>query len=196
VPLTVNNFAEGFGYVAEPNKGLLNSRSDRLMVPLAWRRTADGTEHLVVNDAIVAGSTTTEQWFDSTNPNTSPAIAQQGTLIPDVHNNFWMGSSNIDQAGDIALGFSNSGTKLDPGIMFTGRLAPDPLNTMEAVESAIAGTGYQTPSDFEWGDHSIMAVDPSDDCTFWYSNQYYTAANTNTDRWSTRVIAFKFTSCP
>jgi len=194
--LTVSSFNEGSGYVAEPDKGLLNSRSDRLMVPLAWRRTADGTEHLLVNDAIVSGSATTEQWFDITNPYTAPAIVQQGTLVPDTHDNFWMGSLNMDQDGNIALGFSNSGTKIDPGILFTGRLYTDPLNTMEAVEPVIAGTGYQAPSDFEWGDHSIMAVDPSDDCTFWYSNEYYSAANSNTALWSTRIIAFKFNSCP
>ena len=194
--LTVNSFNEGSGYVAEPNKGLLNSRSDRLMVPLAWRRTADGVEHLLVNDAIVSGSATTEQWFDITNPYTTPAVAQQGMLIPDTHDNFWMGSLNMDQDGNIVLGFSNSGTKIDPGILFTGRLATDTLNTMEAVESVIAGTGYQAPSDFEWGDPPIMAVDPSNDCTFWYSNEYYAAANSDTALWSTRVIAFKFNSCP
>lgn len=193
--LSVNSFTEGSGYVAEPDKGLLNSRSDRLMVPLAWRRTADGVEHLVVNDAVVTAAATTEQWFDITNPNTSPTVAQQGTLVPDAHDNFWMGSLNMDQAGNIAFGFSNSGSKIDPGILFTGRLSTDAVNTMETIEPVIAGDGYQAPSDFEWGDHSIMAVDPSDDCTFWYSNEYYTAANTNTDRWSTRVFAFKFTSC-
>jgi hypothetical protein len=195
IALTVNAFTEGSGFVAEPDKGLLYTRSDRLMVPLAWRRTADGVEHLLASDSIVSGATTTEQWFDITNPNSSPTVAQQGVLVPDIHDNFWMGSLNIDKDGNLALGFSNTGTKINPGIQFAGRLSTDPLNTMESVESAIAGPGYQTPSDFEWGDHSIMAVDPSDDCTFWYSNQYYTAANVNTDLWSTRVVAFKFTAC-
>ena len=88
--------------VAEPN-GLLYSRSDRLMVPLAWRQTSDEVEHLVVNDAIVANSVTTEQWFDITSPNSDPIVAQQGTLSPDPHDNFWMGSANIDQDGNIAL---------------------------------------------------------------------------------------------
>jgi len=193
--LAVNGFSEGSGNVAEPDKGLLASRSDRLMVPLAWRRTSDAIEHLVINDAVVTGTTTTEQWFDITNPYTAPIVAQQGVLVPDPHDNYWMGSLNMDQAGNIALGFSNSGTKINPGILFTGRLSTDPLNTMETVQTVIGGTAYQSPSDVEWGDHSIMSVDPSDDCTFWYSNEYYTAANTNTDLWSTRIIAFRFTSC-
>jgi hypothetical protein len=194
--LTVSTFMEGPGYVFEPGRGLLDTRSDRLMVPLAWRPTADGVEHLLVTDAIgVSGTNMTEQWFDITNPNGSPAVAQQGTLVLDPHDNFWMGSLNMDKDGDIALGFSNASARIDPGIMFTGRLFADPLNTMEAVQPVIAGTGYQSETQFQWGDHSFMAVDPSDDCTFWYSNEYYTAANTNSDRWSTRIMAFKFTAC-
>jgi hypothetical protein len=193
--LTINSFIEGPGYVAAPDKGLLYTRSDRLMVPLAWRLTADGVEHLLANDAVVSGGATTEQWFDITNPNSSPTVAQQGTLIPDPHDNFWMGSLNMDKDGNTALGFSNASARIDPGIMFTGRLSTDPLDTMEAVQSVITGTGYQSETGYQWGDHSIMAVDPADDCTFWYSNEYYTAANSNTNRWSTRIFAFKFTSC-
>ncbi|HKH98919.1 MAG TPA: hypothetical protein VJ999_07415 [Candidatus Sulfotelmatobacter sp.] len=192
--LTVNGFREGPVYVPEPG-GALYSRSDRLMVPLAWRQTSDGIQHLVVNDAIAVKGVTTEQWFDITNPNATPVVAQQGTLVPDLHDNFWMGSANMDMNGNIALGFSNSGVKINPGIMLAGRLAADIPGTMETVGDVMAGTGAQSGSYAPWGDHSIMAVDPADDCTFWYSTEYYSAGNSGTDRWSTRVIEFKFTSC-
>src|SRR5579864_1583566 len=33
------------------------------------------------------------------------------------------------------------------------------------------GTGYQA-SVSRWGDYSAMSVDPVDDCTFWYTNEY------------------------
>lgn len=193
-PLTVNSFMEGSGFVAEPH-GDLNSRSDRLMVPLAWRQTADGIEHLVVNDATVSDGITTEQWFDITSPNGIPTVAQQGTLSSDLHDNFWMGSANIDNAGNIALGFSSSSRKIDPAIMFTGRLATDPLDTLEPIQNVIAGGGYQGGSGNQWGDHSIMTVDPTDDCTFWYSNEYYSAAGNDTTLWSTRIISFQFNTC-
>lgn len=194
--LAVTGFQEGSGYVHEPHKLLLNSRSDRLMVPLAWRQTPDLVEHLVANDAVVASGVTTEQWFDITNPATTPTVAQQGTLTPDTGDNFWMGSLNMDNAGNIAFGFTNAGAKINPGILFTGRLYTDAINTMEPVETTIAGTGYEGSSaGGQWGDHSIMAVDPSDDCTFWYSGEYYTAANTNTSLWSTRITEFKFNTC-
>ena len=193
-PLPTADFTEAPQVVGEPH-GWLYTRSDRLMVPLAWRQTSDGVEHLIVNDAVLSNGITSEQWFDITNPNTSPIVAQQSTLAPGANQNFWMGSANIDKDGNIALGFSETSHRLFPGISFTGRLSTDPLNTMEATQNIIAGAGYQNGIGNEWGDHSIMAVDPTDDCTFWYSNEYYTAANTDSDLWSTRVVEFKFTSC-
>ncbi len=38
-----------------------------------------------------------------------------------------------------------------------------------------------------------MAVDPVDDCTFWYTQEYIEI--TGTAPWQTRIAAFKFPSC-
>jgi hypothetical protein len=43
-----------------------------------------------------------------------------------------------------------------------------------------------------WGDYSSLVIDPVDDCTFWYTNEYY---KTNGDAWSTRFGAFKLPTC-
>jgi hypothetical protein len=41
-----------------------------------------------------------------------------------------------------------------------------------------------------------MSVDPADDCTFWYVNQYYSnQTNGNSGNWQTRIGSFKFPSC-
>jgi hypothetical protein len=45
-----------------------------------------------------------------------------------------------------------------------------------------------------WGDYSMMAVDPSDDCTFWYVNEYL-RSSVGTFNWSTRIGSFKFPAC-
>ena len=37
----------------------------------------------------------------------------------------------------------------------------------------INGTGVQTTTNSRWGDYTSMNVDPVDDCTFWYVNEYY-----------------------
>ncbi len=61
-----------------------------------------------------------------------------------------------------------------PSIAATGRLAGDPLGTMGAEDVLIAGGGSQFGSSSRWGDYSTMSIDPVDDCTFWYTQEYYT----------------------
>ena len=38
-----------------------------------------------------------------------------------------------------------------------------------------------------------MAIDPIDDCTFWYAQEYYKV--TGSFRFNTRLNSFKFPSC-
>src|SRR5437870_4444423 len=102
-----------------------------------------------------------------------PALYQQGTYAPDSDNR-WMGSVAMDRAGDIGVGYSVSSSSTYPSIRCAGRLASDPLGTLAQGEAAlIAGGGSQTGAAGRWGDYSMMAVDPSDDCTFWYTQEYY-----------------------
>src|SRR4029453_8719418 len=74
----------------------------------------------------------------------------------------------------------------------------DPLNTLGQGETTLwAGTGAQTNTCGgepcgRWGDYSAMSVDPVDDCTFWYTNEYYAA---NGGNWQTRIGSFKYPSC-
>ena len=99
----------------------------------------------------------------------------------------------MDQAGNIAVGYSVSGPNMHPAIRFAGRVPGEQLGTLEAETSIIAGTGSQTVGN-RWGDYSAMAIDPVDDCTFWYTNEYLTANGSK--NWSTRIASFKFSSCP
>jgi hypothetical protein len=77
---------------------------------------------------------------------------------------------------------------------YTGRLAGDPAGTLPQGETTlIAGGGSQTHSSGRWGDYSSMVVDPTDGCTFWYTQEYYPA--TSSACWHTRIGSFKFASC-
>ena len=42
-----------------------------------------------------------------------------------------------------------------------------------------------------------MTVDPVDDCTFWYVNEYYLTSGTPADGrpWHTRIANFKLPGC-
>ena len=52
-----------------------------------------------------------------------------------------------------------------------------------------AGTGSQTGSAGRWGDYSAMEMDPVDDCTFWFTNEYLTT--TGGAPWRTRIGSFQ-----
>ena len=123
------------------------------------------------------------------------SLVQQGTYASDS-NYRWMGSIAMDKAGDMALGFSQSNsTTLHPSLAFTGRVPSDPLNTMESVASIFTAKGSVTDAS-RWGDYSSTVIDPSDDCTFWYVNQYMkTTLPKNHLDFHTRVASLKFPSC-
>jgi len=162
------------------------------MFRLAYRNFADH-EALVVNHSITSGSSTGVRWYEIRVANGTPSIFQQGTYAPDTAFR-WMGSIAMDQTGNMGLGFSVSSSALHPEIHYTGRLVSDAAGTMTQGEGTILnGAGSQTANLSRWGDYSMMAVDPSDDCTFWYTTEYIPA--NGTFNWKTRIGSFKFPNC-
>ncbi|MGZ6125717.1 MAG: pre-peptidase C-terminal domain-containing protein, partial [Myxococcales bacterium] len=171
----------------------LDSLADRLMFRLAYRNFADH-EALVVNHSVTAGSSTGVRWYEIRVANGAPSIFQQGTYAPDASYR-WMGSIALDQSGNMGLGFSVSSSTLHPEIRYTGRLAGDTPGQMTQGEGTIlAGAGSQTGSSLSrWGDYSMMGVDPTDDCTFWFTTEYIPA--NGAFNWKTRIGSFKFPGC-
>jgi hypothetical protein len=188
---------------------LLDALDDRVMQKVQYRRVG-ATESLwiVHNAQTTVGPDTTvkPQWaqIDVTGGAIGATPVQQEIFTPDTTLNRWMGSLAVDHEGNMALGYSTSNGVAPnfPSIAYAGRLASDPLNTLPQSETElIAGAGSQThqcgggPCHL-WGDYSGMSIDPADDCTFWYTNQYYESpANGASGNWQTRIGAFKFPSC-
>jgi hypothetical protein len=170
----------------------LDSLADRLMYRLAYRNLGDH-ESLVVSHSVTAGSSVGVRWYELRSPNTTPTVYQQGTYAPDSAYR-WMGSIAMDQNGDIALGYSVSSSSIGPSIRYTGRLSGDTLGQMTQGEGTIVnGSGSQNGGLSRWGDYTSMSVDPSDDCTFWYTDEYL--ASTGSFNWHTRIGSFKFPGC-
>ncbi len=97
------------------------------------------------------------------------------------------------KVGNIAVGYSVSSSAIHPGIRYTGRVPTDPLGTLGAENSVLDGGGSQTSRLHRWGDYSSISVDPVDDCTFWYTNEYL--QSNGSFNWSTHIVSFKFPSC-
>ena len=122
------------------------------------------------------------------------SLQQDGTFAPADGNERWMGSIAQDQAGNIALGYSTAGPSLFPAVRYTSRAGGDPAGTMAGGEvSCHEGGGAQTASNGRWGDYSSMSVDPTDDCTFWYTQEYY--ETTGSFDFNTRVCSFTIDGC-
>jgi Abnormal spindle-like microcephaly-assoc'd, ASPM-SPD-2-Hydin len=166
----------------------LDALGDRPMYRLAYRQFPNGVESLVFNHSISTGV----RWYEVRSPNSTPAIFQQGTFGPDSTTR-WMGSIAMDQASDIALGYSVSSSSVYPSIYFTGRVAADTPGSMEGEQLIVNGSGSQTDGVSRWGDYSAMTVDPVDDCTFWYTQEYIQSSGSL--NWNTRISNFIFPNC-
>jgi hypothetical protein len=185
------------GCIPQPGTSqTLDALSNRLMYRLTYRNL--GTyESLLATHTVTAGSSVGMRWHEIRNPGGTPTLYQEGTEAPDA-NYRWMGSIAQDHVGNIALGYSLSSSTVFPSIALAGRLVSDPLGTMPQGEVvAQAGGGSQSSGSFfsyRWGDYSSLAVDPADDCTFWYTNEYLPA--TGFANWKTRIVSFAFPNCP
>jgi hypothetical protein len=169
----------------------LDALGDRLMYRLAYRNLGDH-ESIVANHAVVAPSGVIGvRWYEVRNPNGAPTIYQQGTFAPDADNR-WMASIAIDRTGNIGVGYSLASAGTFPSIRYTGWEVGNPLGSLQNETYFVAGGGSQTGYN-RWGDYSAMRIDPTDDCTFWYTQEYQ--ATTQVVGWSTRIGSFRFASC-
>ncbi|MGH9968787.1 MAG: proprotein convertase P-domain-containing protein, partial [Pyrinomonadaceae bacterium] len=183
----------------------LDSISDRLMNRLQYRNF--GThESLIVNHTVNVGTGNTLALHQAavryyelrrTLPGGSFTVNEQASFAPDTDNR-WMGSAAMDNEGNLAVGYSISSLTTFPSIRYAGRLAGDPPNGLFQGEATLqAGAGVQTNTGSRWGDYSAMNIDPIDDCTFWYTQEYYQTTDTTPGtapfgvNWQTRVGSFK-----
>jgi len=167
---------------------------------LAYRKL-DDNDTMVTNQSVEAAPGVAGiRWYEiRRNEDGRYKLHQQGTFAPSDGVHRWMGSIAMDRNGNMALGYSVvNGTDVFPGIRYTGRLARDPRGQMTLGETTIInGTGVQTTANSRWGDYTDMTVDPTDDCTFWYVNEYYTAAGqaSSPAGWQTRIASFRLPHC-
>ena len=187
----------------------LDSISDRVMHRLAYRNL--GTPAAPINSIVgnftvnVGGVTPSSaatyqagiRWFELRRTGDTFSVFDQGTLTsgavdPAAGLNNWMGSITTDNQGNLALGFSQSSTTQNADIKIAGRTGAPTGALNEGEAMFFDATGSQTGSN-RWGDYSMMSVDPSDDCTFWYTQEYYSASSSVS--WSTRVGKFKYPGC-
>jgi hypothetical protein len=168
----------------------LDSLGDRLMYRLSYRNFGTFAS-LLASHSVTAGSATGVRWYELRDSGSGPTVFQQGTFAPDSTFR-WMPSIAQDKQGNIAVGYSISSSSIHPGINFASRAATDPAGQLSNETNLLSGTGSQSGHS-RWGDYSSMSVDPSDDCTFYYANEFLNS--TGDFIWSTHVSSFKLGTC-
>ena len=188
-------FSGGRNNIPQPGTAQkLDAIADRLMHRVQYRNFGSH-ETLVAShtvDADVDHAGVRYYHFRRDIPASPFAIVDQATFAPDAAHR-WMGSAALDGQGNLAIGYSCSSTSIYPSIHYAGRLSTDPTGGLFQGEAVLyAGSGAQTGTAARWGDYTMLAVDPVDDVTFWYVNEYYPA--TAAVAWHTRIGAFRLGS--
>lgn len=176
----------------------LDSLGDRLMYRFAYRNFGNGHESLLVNHSVRPNRKVPSgvRWYELA-PNSATGglnLVQSGTFAPADGSSRWMGSIAQDKFGNIAVGYSVSSKSVFPSIAIATRAPGDPAGTLGSETTLFSGSGAQLRNLNRWGDYSSMAIDPSDDCTFWYTTEYLSASGTF--NWHTRIASFKLPGCP
>jgi hypothetical protein len=175
----------------------LDAMPGRPMDRFAYRNF-DTHQSLVANHTVGASGPAGVRWYEIRDPSGTPVVYQQGTVTPDATYR-WMGSIAMDKFGNMAVGYSVGSASMAPSIAVSGRLSKDTLGTMPQGETILqAGSGVQAGTNpkvdyTRWGDYSSMTVDPVDECTFYYTNEYL--RTTGGVNWSTKVGKFSFPGC-
>ncbi|PIE91357.1 MAG: hypothetical protein CR997_01410 [Acidobacteria bacterium] len=172
---------------------------DPLREVIMWRLVYRnfGTHEALVGNYVVdidGNDTGGIRWFELRKTGSGAwSLYQEGTHAPDDGLSRWMGAIGMDGKGNIALGYNVSSSSTYPSLAYAGRLNTDPLGTLPQADTTGEYTiveGTSPNGSNRYGDYSSMNLDPSDDCTFWFTGEYNVASN-----WSTRIAKFTFESC-
>ncbi|MGH9415226.1 MAG: hypothetical protein ACRD01_01225, partial [Terriglobales bacterium] len=178
--------------VSQPLAGhYLDSQGDKLMQRVVYRNWSGHQSILAEHSIDTAAHSGAVRWYEfRLNQAGDPTVYQQGTYAPDAHDR-WMASMAMDKSGDIGIGYSYGGDGAYAGQRFAARMAGDPPGKLTLKEAVLAeGGGSQEGN--RWEDYTTTAIDPSDDCTFWYVGDYLKPDATAS---TTRIGAFRLPGC-
>lgn len=110
------------------------------------------------------------------------SLYQEGTYASPDGKHAWNASMIMDIQGNIGMGYTScssptSATEVKVSSFYTGRYAGDPLGTMTIAEELIS-EGDANIGSSRYGDYSKIDIDPSDDKTFWFIDEYMSSGRT------------------
>jgi hypothetical protein len=184
--------------VPEPGfpTNLTDSVGDRLMHRLAYR-VLGGVEYLAASHTVEEDHITARtgvRYYKIQAGSTPTIVVQSGsTTTPDVQDStngtfYIVPSVSMDNNGDLGITFAASGTAFDPSPFFvttdTNGVLGTPLNICSGTGCTATG---EDQSDAHWGPMVSATTDPTDDLTFWATDEYFSANQTLCCSWQTRI---------
>ena len=135
--------------------------------------------NFVVDTDAGGGELAGVRWMELRQANdTAPwTLYQEGTYTAPDGRHAWHASMMMDGSGNIGMGYTSMSGPTTPSTVrissyYTGRFDGDPLGTMTVNEELISAGNANIPST-RYGDYSKIDIDPSDDATFWFINEYF-----------------------
>ena len=170
----------------------LDVQGDKIMNRLVYRRLGGHESIVAAHSVAVEGGGGGVRWYEfRINKKGDPVLFQQGTYAPGGFYR-WMPSIAMDKEGDIGIGYSFGGAPNFPGQRFAAREAGDPSGVLTLHETVLAEGEASQKNTLRWEDYTTTAMDPSDDCTFWYVGDYLKAGDTG---YRTRIGSFRLPNC-
>jgi hypothetical protein len=170
----------------------LDAQGDKIMQRLVYRRVG-GHESIVAAHSIAtkAGGGGVRWYEFRLDEKRDPVLYQQGTYAPDSFYR-WMPSIAMDKNGDIGVGYSFGGGANFAGQRFAARLDGDAKAALTLHETVLVNGAAAQTNTLRWEVYTTTAIDPSDDCTFWYVGDYLKAGETG---YSTKIGSFRLPGC-
>lgn len=169
----------------------LDVQGDKIMQRLVYRNVGRH-ESIVAAHSIATQAGGGVRWYEfRLDKKRDPVLYQQGTYAPEGFYR-WMPSIAIDRKGDIGVGYSFGGLPNFAGQRFAARQADDPKGKLTLHETVLARGEASQTNTLRWEDYATTAMDPSDDCTFWYVGDYLKEGD---KAYRTKIGSFRLPNC-
>lgn len=179
--------------VPQPNtERRLDVQGDKIMQRLVYRNLGGHESIVAAHSVATQGGGGGVRWYEfRLDKNRNPALYQEGTYAPGGSYR-WMPSIAMDKKGDIGVGYSFGGLPNFVGQRFAARGAGDPKGQLTLHETVLAKGEASQMNTLRWEDYTTTAMDPSDDCTFWYVGDYLKEGDL---AYRTKIGSFRLPNC-
>ncbi len=174
-PVT-NNF--NFTQIDADQLGLATDieTNDPRMLNAVFRNSRIWCTHSAGLPVSPATSDRTAVFWYQLNPTVASPIVQSGVLSGGIGVHYYFPGISANSLNDAVVGFTRSDATIFAQGVYAGRVAANPLGTMQPIQTLKTGESSYTKffggARNRWGDYSATVVDPSDDITFWTIQEY------------------------